>query len=362
MPKSVILFFVCQNYYKEGIFIYEEKIIAAAAALTLLFTSAYAFNDTTGSIEQNPLDNELFSIVAEFESDVTLFAFDTVTLEYAPDSGQARVKQIKLGYDGKVEVNYLTDYTTYDKASEVEDEYNDFSGKYERMYSEYNDGLIRQSSLYVYKDINGNEYLFCDPSFGGFGYGYNLGLMKEEYTERSIDDTGMTVYSYNSDVCFYTVFSDDANYFFDNASISNFDDNGYAIMQYGGKQYVVKLKRGFIPTVFYNGEKIKFDQIPVIENGRTLVPLRAIFEKIGAEVKWDENTKTVTATKDGTEISLTLGSTEAIKNGEKVTLDTAAKSVNVRTLVPVRFIADCFGVTTDWDGTMQRVSLSSAQN
>lgn len=297
----MILFFVCQNYYKEGIFIYEEKIIAAAAAaLTLLFTSAYAFNDTTGSIEQNPLDNELFSIVAEFESDVTLFAFDTITLEYAPDSGQARVKQIKLGYDGKVEVNYLTDYTTYDKASAVEDEYNDFSGKYERMYSEYNDGLIRQSSLYVYKDINGNKYLFCDPSFGGFGYGYNLGLMKEEYTERSIDDTGMTVYSYNSDVCFYTVFSDDANYFFDNASISNFDDNGYAIMQYGGKQYVVKLKRGFIPTVFYNGEKIKFDQIPVIENGRTLVP--------------------------------------------------------------VRFIADCFGVTTDWDGTMQRVSLSSAQN
>ena len=171
----------------------RKKIIAAAAALTLLFTSAYAFNDTTGSIEQNPLDNELFGIVAEFESDVTLFAFDTVTLEYAPDSGQARVKQIKLGYDGKVEVNYLTDYTTYDKASAVEDEYNDFSGKYERMYSEYNDGLIRQSSLYVYKDINGNEYLFCDPSFGGFGYGYNLGLMKEEYTERSIDDTGMTV-------------------------------------------------------------------------------------------------------------------------------------------------------------------------
>ena len=106
-------------------------------------------------------------------------------------------------------------------------------------------------------------------------------------------------------------------------------------------------------------KKIEFDQIPVIEEGRTLVPLRAIFEAIGAEVDWDDNTKTVTVKKDGTEISLTIDDKTAVKNGEKVELDVPAKIVNGRTLVPVRFIADCFGVDVDWDGVMQKVSLTT---
>ena len=111
--------------------------------------------------------------------------------------------------------------------------------------------------------------------------------------------------------------------------------------------------------VLYNDEEIKFDQNPIIENGRTLVPLRAIFEKLGADVEWDEDTQTVIATKNDTKISLTIDNTAASKNGESITLDVPAKVVNGRTLVPVRFVADCFGVDVGWDGTMQRVSLTS---
>ncbi len=87
--------------------------------------------------------------------------------------------------------------------------------------------------------------------------------------------------------------------------------------------------------------------------------MRAIFEKIGADVNWNGDTQTVTAGKDDTEISLTINSTIAVKNGENITLDVPAKVLNGRTLVPVRFVADCFGVNVDWDGTMQRVSLTS---
>ncbi len=54
-----------------------------------------------------------------------------------------------------------------------------------------------------------------------------------------------------------------------------------------------------------------------------------------------------------------LNNTTAYKNGETVTLDVPAKIINGRTLVPVRFIADCFGVEVNWDGVMQRVSLTS---
>ncbi|MBE7059415.1 MAG: copper amine oxidase N-terminal domain-containing protein [Ruminococcaceae bacterium] len=123
--------------------------------------------------------------------------------------------------------------------------------------------------------------------------------------------------------------------------------------------YTVKLKKYPIVTVTYDGKKIGFDQIPIIENGRTLVPLRAIFETLGATVDWDGATQTVTATKDDTKISLTIDNTLASKNGESITLDVPAKIVNGRTLVPVRFIADCFGVGVDWDAEMQRVILTS---
>jgi len=108
----------------------------------------------------------------------------------------------------------------------------------------------------------------------------------------------------------------------------------------------------------YRG-KIAFDQVPVIENGRTLVPLRAIFEKIGATVEWDGNTQTVKATKGDTSISLTINNTTAYKNGQPITLDVPAKILNGRTLVPVRFVADCFGVDVQWVQETQTVLLTA---
>ena len=95
------------------------------------------------------------------------------------------------------------------------------------------------------------------------------------------------------------------------------------------------------------------------ENGRTLVPLRTIFEAIGADVSWDGATSTVTAVKGDTTVKLTLGSKTAYKNGNEVTLDVPAKAVNGRTLVPVRFIADCFDVDTKWVQEDWKVVLTS---
>lgn len=111
-------------------------------------------------------------------------------------------------------------------------------------------------------------------------------------------------------------------------------------------------------TVSYNSELVGFDQKPIIENGRTLVPLRAIFEKIGATVEWNGDTQTVTAIKDDVSISLTIDNTTAYKNGQTITLDVPAKIINGRTLVPVRFVADCFGVDVQWNGDIQRVILT----
>ncbi len=121
----------------------------------------------------------------------------------------------------------------------------------------------------------------------------------------------------------------------------------------------VKIKAPKAITVFLDNEKISFPQNPIIDNGRTLVPLRKIFEALDANVEWDGETSTVTATKGDTIIVLVIGNNVAQKNGVNVNIDVPAKIVNGSTMVPVRFISDCFGVDVDWDGALQKVILTS---
>ncbi len=101
-----------------------------------------------------------------------------------------------------------------------------------------------------------------------------------------------------------------------------------------------------------------YGQEPVIVNDRTLVPLRAIFEKMGAEVVWDDATKTVTATREDTTVSLTIGSDQLMVNGEAVTIDVPAQIINDRTMIPVRAIAESFGCEVNWNQKAKRVAIT----
>lgn len=343
----------------------KKKIIAAAAAMAMLIgTTAFAYEYPQEKDESDaPMNNSLFEVVADVNSDIEFFGLSDFTRDYNEDKSKSRIIRYTIDYSGNVSSEIITDYLNDDEYYDRLDEYLGVDD--ETRCTQYNDGIVytdwqTREEPYIFADINGKYYVFYDNMRPAWGCRYNLGLVQETQTDFRYVGTENATYEFGDDnTYFYTIFSDDANYYFAKANISMFDDNGYALMKYNGKQYVVKLKRGFIPTVFYNGEKIKFDQIPVIENGRTLVPLRAIFEKLGADVEWNEDTQTVIATKDDTKISLTIDNTAASKNGESITLDVPAKVVNGRTLVPVRFVADCFGVDVDWNGTMQRVSLTS---
>ncbi len=111
--------------------------------------------------------------------------------------------------------------------------------------------------------------------------------------------------------------------------------------------------------VYVNDNRVAFDQNPVIENGRTLVPLRAIFEALGAEVEWDATTRTVTAKLRTTEIKLTIGDNIIYKNGEKAyTMDVPAKIVGSRTLVPARAVSESFGAAVGWVAETQSVVIT----
>lgn len=112
-------------------------------------------------------------------------------------------------------------------------------------------------------------------------------------------------------------------------------------------------------SIIMNGEELLMDQPPVIINGRTLVPFRAIFEAFGTQVSWDGETKTASAEKDGMSIKLVVNSNKAFVNNEEKELDVAPFALNGRTLVPVRFISETLGAKVSWDGENRMVNIET---
>ena len=113
-------------------------------------------------------------------------------------------------------------------------------------------------------------------------------------------------------------------------------------------------------TVILDGSYIIFaDQKPVIKDDRTLIPLRAIFEALGATVDWDDETKTVVSEKGDVEISLTIGSDQLYVNGKAKTIDVPAQIINDRTMVPLRAVAESFGCKVDWVGETKTVIITN---
>ncbi len=110
--------------------------------------------------------------------------------------------------------------------------------------------------------------------------------------------------------------------------------------------------------VFIDDKLLDFeDTDPVIENSRTLVPMRAIFEALGADVEWDDANKTAVATKDDITISLKIDENIAYINDKPMELDVPARIKNSRTLVPIRFIAESFNADVEWDDILRAVTI-----
>lgn len=108
----------------------------------------------------------------------------------------------------------------------------------------------------------------------------------------------------------------------------------------------VLLERGI--RVLLDGQPLTFDQAPILEAGRTLVPMRGIFEAFGADVSYQEKTGIVKGILGNKTVILTIGSAKANVNGKMVLLEVPAKIVNGRTLVPLRFVGESLDADVDW--------------
>jgi hypothetical protein len=111
--------------------------------------------------------------------------------------------------------------------------------------------------------------------------------------------------------------------------------------------------------VSLNGTYLTFEQAPVNQDGRVLVPMRTIFEAMGAEVSWDGAAKKVTATFDGNTVELTIGSKIAQVNGKDTTLDVPASIINGSTMVPVRFISESLSAKVEWQKDTNTVVITN---
>ena len=118
--------------------------------------------------------------------------------------------------------------------------------------------------------------------------------------------------------------------------------------------------------IIYEGQEIEFETAPVNIDGTILVPMRAVFEALGAKVKWDGETQSVEAKKKSKTYNLTLGNAEITesKNGEikeSVTAEQAPQLVNDSTMIPLRAVGELFGLEVEWNGDTKTVTLTEPE-
>lgn len=110
--------------------------------------------------------------------------------------------------------------------------------------------------------------------------------------------------------------------------------------------------------VVVDGQQVSFPlQQPTIDHGRVLIPLRNVFEQMGATVMWEASTRTVRAARGNTLVVLEIGSRTAQVDGVRHDLDVPPRVLNGRTLIPFRFVSEALGATVHWDDSAKLVTV-----
>lgn len=113
-------------------------------------------------------------------------------------------------------------------------------------------------------------------------------------------------------------------------------------------------------SIFIDGVWLETgDAAPYIQDGRTMVPFRALFQALGATVEWDGERRAVTGSKGDVEIRLTIGSSTAYVDGSPTTLEVPGAIRGGHTYVPLRFVGEALGASVTWDGANSAVKINT---
>lgn len=134
-----------------------------------------------------------------------------------------------------------------------------------------------------------------------------------------------------------------------------------------GQSLLIQLDQPSIPPTLPPNPEIRvyLDQVPLnlidqplIENGRTLVPMRAFFQALGAEVVWDETSRTAIGARGGVTVRIPIDSTNPTVNGILQSIDVPAKIIAGRTYIPLRFVGEALGDEVLWEGTSRSIFIT----
>lgn len=112
-------------------------------------------------------------------------------------------------------------------------------------------------------------------------------------------------------------------------------------------------------SIYIDGQKVTLDTAPILLNNRALVPLRGVFEKLGATVDWNKETSQVIVKSKYSEVLLEANNQAVLVNGQVRFLDAPSKLENGRTLVPVRFVAEALGYDVSWKSASSRIDITT---
>lgn len=139
-----------------------------------------------------------------------------------------------------------------------------------------------------------------------------------------------------------------------------FEADGYYYFEKDNESYYRLLKTSLNDSIkiIYNNKVLAFDTPPTTENDRTLVPMRFLFEQMGADVDWEGETQTATVEKDNDKIAFSINNTAAKVNNTIKTMDVPARLINSKTMIPLRFLSEELGYNVEWDQDTRTVIIS----
>lgn len=302
-------------------YVIEDRIVIQADEL--LAFGDVSWNENTQTVEISIIANELKNAFEKAEDKVT------VTEGITQISGQMQNDE----WNGIVRTSGFQSMTYFGYMKD---------GEYEGVVYGYREHQPYLAALYELKTVrNGAKNGYCR-----YITGYNN---KPEPPQTIKVASGIYENDKlkNGEYTIYTDFNMNTSTF----EVKDFNEQIVSSTRYG-YEYEKSLSQ-----VFYNGELIDFDVAPIMENDRTLIPLRGLFEKMGAVVEWDGQNQTAIVTKDDMVLSVKIDHYGAKVNDSCKYMDVPARLVESRTMIPLRFLSEELGYTVIWNGHNNTINI-----
>ena len=307
-------------------YLIEDNIVIQADEL-LAFGDVH-WNEKAQTVEISIIVNELLNAFENAEDKVT------VTEETSRISGQMQDGE----WNGIVEITEFQSMTYLGYM---------IDGEYEGVVYGYREHIPYLAALYELKTVrNGLKNGYCQ-----YITGYN-NKPEAPWTIKSAYGIYENDKLKNGE---YTIYTDDM------MNISTFEVSEFE------EQIVSSTRNGYeydkAPfQVFYNGELIEFDVTPIIENDRTLIPLRGLFEKMGASVEWNGENRTAIVKKNDLTLSIKIDHYGAEVNNTCKYMDVPARLVESRTMIPLRFLSEKLGYTVIWNEEERSIEIEASKD